>query len=164
MLRIKQVLIIALFAHGALFTMPASALSDMNDKPTTFDSLVSKGKWTVMEVWASDCPMCRASIHHTIDFQVSNPDVTVVGVSLDGAEGKADAEKFIDEYGLTFPNVLSNPSEIDQYLYTTAKESFIGTPTFVVYNPEGKLLAVQPGAVTEEELSAFIKKQDKPAS
>ena len=164
MLRIKQALIIALLAHGALFTPSASALSDMDDKPTTFDSLVGKGKWTLMEVWASDCRMCRASIHHTVDFEISNPDVAVVGVSLDGTEGKANAAKFIDEQGLTFPNVLSNPSEIDKYLYTTAKESFIGTPTFMVYNPQGKLLAVQAGAATAEELSAFINKQDKPAS
>ncbi|WGZ96077.1 MAG: hypothetical protein QJT81_08935 [Candidatus Thiothrix putei] len=54
---------------------------------------------------------------------------------------------------------MSNPSEVDKYLYTTAKESFIGTPTFMVYNPQGELLAVQPGAVTAEELSSFIEKQ-----
>jgi peroxiredoxin len=159
MLGIKQAAIIALFAHTVLFTAPAAALSDMADKPTTFESVVGKGKWTVMELWASDCRMCRGSIHHTIDFEASNPDVEVIGISLDDTSGKADAEKFIDEYGLTFTNLLSNPSEVDKYLYTTAKESFIGTPTFMVYNPQGKLLAVQAGAVTSEELSAFIQKQ-----
>ncbi|MGB3916032.1 TlpA family protein disulfide reductase [Thiothrix litoralis] len=161
MLPIKHALIIALFAHGLLLTAPANALSDMEDKPATFDSLVGKGKWTVMEVWASDCRMCRATIHHTVDFETSNPDVDVIGVSLDGKAGKANAEKFIDEQGLTFTNLLSDPSEVDKYLYSTAKESFIGTPTFMVYNPQGKLLAVQPGAVTAEELSDFIKKQSQ---
>ncbi|WML91348.1 TlpA disulfide reductase family protein [Thiothrix lacustris] len=167
MLSSKRMLIIALFIQGVLLTAPANALSDMQDTPITFDNLVGKGKWTVMEVWASDCRMCRASIHHTVDFEMSNPDVDVIGISLDGKEGKANAKKFIDEQGLTFNNLISDPSEIDKYLYSTAKESFIGTPTFMVYNPEGKLLAVQPGAITAEELSDFIKKQDtqnKPAS
>lgn len=164
MLRIKQALIIAFLAHGALFTTPATALSGMDDKPASLEELVGKGKWTVVEVWASDCRACRGSIHETVDFEMSNPDVDVIGISLDGAEGKANAEKFIDEQGLTFPNLLSNPSEIDKYLFSTAKESFIGTPTFMVYNPLGKLLTVQPGAVTAEELSAFISKQGKPAS
>ena len=42
MLRIKQALIIAFLAHGALFTTSANALSDMENKPVTFDSLVAK--------------------------------------------------------------------------------------------------------------------------
>ena len=79
MLRIKQALIIAFLAHGALFTTSANALSDMENKPVTFDSLVGKGKWTVMELWASDCRMCRATIQHTVDFEASNPDVDVIG-------------------------------------------------------------------------------------
>lgn len=156
---IKQALIIALFAHGALFSTTASALSELDGKTVTFEELVGKGKWTVMKVWASDCRACRASAHHTVDFEATNPEVDVIGISLDDTSGKADAEKFIDEQGFTFTNLLSNPSEVDKYLYTTAKESFIGTPTFMVYNPQGKLLAVQPGVVTAEALSAFIQKQ-----
>lgn len=159
MSRIKQALIITLFAHGALFSTSASALSGLDGTATTFEALVGKGKWTVMEVWASDCRICRASAHHTVDFEATNPEVEVIGVSLDDTKGKANAEKFIDEFGFTFTNLLSNPSEVDQYLHTTAKKSFIGTPTFMVYNPQGELLAVQPGAVTAEELSAFIEKQ-----
>lgn len=167
MQRIKQALIMALLAHLTLFTAPASALSGMDGKPASFDTLASKGKWTVVEAWASDCRACRSSIHETVDFEAGNPDVAVVGISLDGDSGKANAEKFIDEFGLSFTNLLSNPSELDQYLYSTAKESFIGTPTFMVYDPEGKLRAVQPGIVTAEELAAFISKQKahgKPAS
>lgn len=167
MLQIKAASIIALFTCLTLFTGHAAALTDMEDKPASIEALVGKGKWTVMEVWASDCRACRGSIHETVNFEAANPDVDVVGISLDGADGKANAEKFIEEFGLDFTNLLSDPSEFDKYLYNTAKESFIGTPTFMVYNPEGKLLAVQPGALTEEVLSAFINKQKtqgKPAS
>lgn len=160
MLPIKAASFIAFLACLALFTPPASALTDMHGKTASLETLVGQGKWTVVEVWASDCRACRGSIHHTVDFETANPDVDVIGISLDGADGKANAEKFIDEFGLDFPNLLSNASEIDQYLYSTAKESFIGTPTFMLYNPQGKLLAVQPGVVTEEELGAFIHKQD----
>lgn len=167
MLRIKTAPIIALLAGLTLLTPPVSALTGMDDKPASLETLVGKGKWTVVEVWASDCRACRGSIHETINFEAANPDVDVVGISLDGSGGKANAEKFIDEFGLDFTNLLSDPSEFDKYLYSTAKESFIGTPTFMVYNPAGKLLAVQAGAITEEALSAFIKRQEaqgKPAT
>jgi len=159
MSRIKQALIITLFAHGLLFSTAASALSELDGKAITFEELIGKGKWTVIKVWASDCPACRASAHHIVDFEMSNPDVDVIGISLDDTSGKTDAEQFIDEHNFTFTNLLSNPSEVDDHLYSTAKKSFIGTPTFIVYNPQGKLTAAQPGLVTAEALSAFIQKQ-----
>lgn len=166
MQQMKQGLIIAFLFSSMLFALPAKALTDMDEKPVTIDGLIGKGKWSVFEIWASDCRMCRASIYETVNFETANPDVDVYGISLDGVTGKTNAERFIDEYGLTFPNLLSTPSEIDTYLYSTAKESFIGTPTFMVFDPQGKLRVVQPGTVSEEALSNFIKQQDaqeKPA-
>lgn len=162
--QMKQGLIIASLFSLMLFTLPAKALTDMDEKPADIASLVGKGKWSVFEIWASDCRMCRATIQHTVDFEMSNPDVDVYGISVDGLNGKANAEKFIDEQGLTFSNLLSSPSEMDHYLYTTAKQSFIGTPTFMVFDPQGKLRAVQPGAVSPEALTDFIKQQNASAA
>lgn len=159
MQRMKQLLIIASLFSLMLFALSAEALTDMDEKPVSIDGLVGKGKWSVFEIWASDCRMCRATIQNTVDFEMSNPDVDVYGISVDGLEGKANAEKFIEEQGLSFPSLLSTPSEVDHYLYTTAKESFIGTPTFMVFDPQGKLRAVQPGAVSEEALTNFIRQQ-----
>lgn len=161
MQRIKLALIMALLAHLTLSTHTASALSNIDGTAASFDTLAVKDKWTVVEVWASDCRACRASIHEVIDFEASNPSAAVVGISLDGetASGKANAQKFIDEFGLTFNNLLSNPSEFDKYLYGTHKQSFIGTPTFLIYDPQGTLRAVQAGAVSAEALTDFIKKQ-----
>jgi hypothetical protein len=34
----------------------------------------------------------------------AHPDVAIIGVSVDGAAGKADAQTFIDEQRLIFPN------------------------------------------------------------
>lgn len=160
MQRITLALIMALLAHMTLFTPAAFALSSLDGTAASFDQLAVKDKWTVVEVWASDCRACRASIHEIIDFEASNPDVAVRGISLDGetAEGKAKAQKFIDEFGLTFDNLVSNPSEFDKYLYGTHKQSFIGTPTFMIYDPQGKLRAVQAGAVAAQALADFIQK------
>ncbi|MFN3786360.1 MAG: TlpA family protein disulfide reductase, partial [Thiothrix sp.] len=144
MQRIKSALIMTLLAYLTLFTHTALALSGLDGTATSFDSVAVKGKWTVVEAWASDCRVCRASIHETIDFAAGNPDVAVIGISLDGAtaSGKANAQKFIDEFGLTFNNLLSNPTEFSDYLSSTHKRNFIGTPTFMLYDPQGTLHAV----------------------
>lgn len=155
----KRFMIMALFAQMMILALPAKALTDMEEKPTSIAEVTGQGKWTVIELWASDCHMCRASIHHTVAFAQANPDIAVYGIALDDIAGKQAAQDFIDEHNVSFPTLLSNPSEIDKYLYTTAQESFIGTPTFMVFNPQGQLQALQPGVVTEEELTAYIRSQ-----
>jgi len=141
----------------------AYAMTDMDDNPADIQTLVGKGKWTVVEVWASDCRMCQLSIQHIVNFKTAHPEVDIVGISVDGSQGKADAQTFIGEQHLTFPNLLSDKTEMDQYLFATAEKNFIGTPTFLFYDPEGKLLTVQAKALTEKELGGFIDSQGSPA-
>lgn len=117
----------------------------------------NKGKWTFMEVWAHDCHMCRKTIHHIEDMSMNLDNVSVFGVSIDGKADKALAEKFIDEMDLTFPNYLSNAAEVDSFILRNAGEVLVGTPTALLFNPQGKLVAVQPGAVTSKEVENFIK-------
>lgn len=141
-------------------TASAHAITDMDDNPVKLEALVGKGKWTIVEVWASDCRMCQLSIQHIVNFKTTHPDVAIIGISVDGSAGKANAQAFIDEQGLTFSNLLSQKDEIDQYLLDNAEKGFIGTPTFLFYDPDGKLLTVQARALTEKELGTFIDSHD----
>lgn len=72
--------------------------------------------------------------------------------------GREEAvQKFIDQHNIVYPTLISDAVEMDTFLYKTARESFIGTPTLLVFNPKGELVAVQPGTVTPTELSNFIR-------
>lgn len=153
--------IIALLCTWLLITAPANALTDLQGQPVKMENIVGKGKWTVMKVWASDCHICRQTIHYLSDFEVSFPEADVYGISIDGQAGKAEAQAFVKQYSLNFPNLLSELSEINTYLNKAAGENLYGTPTMLVFNPKGKLIAVQPGPVTADELTAFIKKESK---
>lgn len=145
-----------MFMGLATLATPASALTDMDGKPVNIKSLTGKGKWSVAEVWASDCRMCQLSIQHIVNFKAKHPDVGIFGISMDGISGKANAQRFIDDQELRFPNLLSDKEEMNQYLFDTAGKGFVGTPTFLFYNPDGKLVTVQARALTEKELSRFI--------
>ena len=41
-------------------------------------------------------------------------------------------------------------------------ESLIGTPTFILFDPEGKLVAAQPGIVAISSLEKFIIQNSDP--
>ena len=62
---------------------------------------------------------------------------------------------------VNFPNLLSDAVEISGILYTAAGESLVGTPTMIVYNPQGELAAVQPGPVMAQDLIRFIQREEQ---
>jgi thiol-disulfide isomerase/thioredoxin len=156
---LKINVITTFFMALLLFTGPAAAITDMNGTPVQLQNVVGKGKWTVAKVWASDCPACRKTIHYLTQFEQRFPEAEVLGISVDGQQGKQNAQQFINQLSLNFPNLLAEVMEVDDYLYKTVGETLVGTPTIIVYNPQGKIAAVQPGAVTPDELIGFIRQK-----
>lgn len=160
----KITLIIALIANLALFSTSAHALTDMQGNTKQLGEIVGKGKWTVFKIWASNCHVCQKTIHYLSEFKQAYPAADVYGISVDGQRDpsdKAKAQAFIKRFKVNFPNLLSDWVEISGILYSTAGESLTGTPTLMVYNPQGKLVAVQPGAVMAQDLISFIQRQEK---
>lgn len=157
-------LIITLFSLLWLFATPVSAMTDMQGRPLHVNDLIGKGKWTVFEVWVSTCHICQKTIHYMNDFKTRFPAADVYGISLDGEERKAQAQAFIQKHRLTFTNLITDGTRFDEFLYRSAGELLVGTPTLMVYNPQGKLAAVQPGVVTPQELINFIRKEESRAA
>ena len=139
----------------------ATAVTDLQGKDIALKSLVGKGRWTIFELWSSECHMCKKSIEHTNQFHAANPQVKMYGIALDDPGREEAIQEFIDQHTIQYPTLVSDAVEMDTFLYKTARESFIGTPTLLVFDPKGELVAVQPGAVSPTELSNFIKDHAK---
>lgn len=151
----------------ALACLPLLALAGAADVPLKgFDGkayklgeLVGGGKWTVVAVWASDCPICRAELPQMDFFHSAHKDkdARVVGLSIDGYAGRRAALKFIEDVGLDFPNYLVDVMD----LFQIGAGPFIGTPTFYIFSPEGKPVGHQVGPLTQEQAEAFIARKSK---
>jgi thiol-disulfide isomerase/thioredoxin len=151
----------------ALACLPALALAGAADVPVRgFDGkahklgeLVGGGKWTVVAVWASDCPICRAELPQMDFFYFAHKDkdARVVGLSIDGYAGRRAAAKFIEDVGLEFPNYLVDVME----LFEIGAGAFVGTPTFYIFSPDGKVVGYQVGPLTQEQAEAFIARKSK---
>lgn len=158
MIFLKRALYTLLLSLSLLsVALPSHAMTTMAGKPVKMEQLVGKGRWTAIEIWASTCSICRQTIHHLIEIDQRLPTIDVFGISIDDQAGKAEAQRFIQQHKMRFPNFLSNAAEVDAYLVKHADETFLGTPTLLLFSPQGKLVAVQPGPVTATELKDFIK-------
>ena len=124
------------------------------------ENYTGKGKWLVVMIWASDCHICNREAHEYVDFHLvhSDENASVLGISVDGEGRKKAAQKFIKKHSVDFPNIIAEP----EYMSTLYKELtgsfFAGTPTIMVYSPDGELRAATAGAVPTNLIEDFINK------
>ena len=160
-------------ASGILFVLliasqfaQASGLTDFKGNPKTIEDFTGKGKWVLVMFWASDCHICNREAHQYVDFHLahSDEDAIVLGISIDGKAKFKDAEKFIYKHNIDFPNLIGEPEDVTAVYSKYSQQRWVGTPSFLLFNPKGELLATQVGAVPPEIIENFIKKNTKVAT
>jgi len=148
---LKSVLLGALIIGSNAF-----AFTDMNGKQDSINNHIGKDKWTILEIWESTCSACRSHMPEMVEFDGKLKNARIIGVTLDGVRGIEDAEDFIAEYDMKFTNLVTNYVEMNIWMEQSIGESLQGTPTFILFDPEGKLVAAQPGIVAISSLEKFI--------
>ena len=160
----KRFVLLSFLLLSTLASQTASAFTDVNGKLDTISNHIGKDKWTIVEVWESNCAACRTHMPDMVKFDGKLKNARILGVSLDGQKGIENAEEFIMEYDIKFPTIITNYVEMNIWMKRSIGESLMGTPTFILFDPKGKLVAAQPGIVSVASLEKFITDNSKPAT
>jgi cytochrome c biogenesis protein CcmG, thiol:disulfide interchange protein DsbE len=105
-----------------------------------------RGRWVLVNFWASWCIPCRAESPALEQFQRrhSGPRFTVLGIDTQDLSG--DARAFVEKYGLSYPQLRDGKGDAaDEYGTTGVPETFL-------VDPAGKLRVRAVGPVSEEYL------------
>jgi peroxiredoxin len=129
-----------------------------NGEARSLSDYQEPGKWLVVMIWASDCPVCNREASHYSDFHLlhADDDATLLGVSIDGWGGRADALSFVERHQVMFPNVIADARDVARDYREITGSRFVGTPTFLLYSPDGELRAKQTGAVPVPAIEAAL--------
>ena len=111
-----------------------------------------KGRWVVVNFWATWCVPCIQEIPEIAEFARAYPRVAVIGVAMD-AENPGKVKQFAQKTGHTYPLVLADAAVEKQLGEPKA------LPTTRVYDPAGKVVYDRAGRVDVKTLEGLTKAQ-----
>lgn len=115
-----------------------------------FDLAAHRGKWVVVNFWATWCNPCLKEIPDLDAMDKSREDVVVIGLAYEEIE-RADMEAFLKDHPMSYPIAL-----IDVYNPPADFDTPRGLPMTYLIAPDGKVAAMHLGPVTSEQLSSEI--------
>jgi cytochrome c biogenesis protein CcmG/thiol:disulfide interchange protein DsbE len=111
-----------------------------------------RGQVVVINFWASSCDYCANEAPDLERAWQDYRDQGVVFVGVDYKDSDAEGRKFIERYGITYPNGPDLDNRIsDMYV-------IVGMPETFIIDRQGEIVFFAMRPLSFEELSAEIEK------
>jgi len=128
------------------------SLKDLDGKTHTLSEY--RGKWVIVNFWATTCPPCVKEMPELSDFHDHHKDRDAVVLGMNFEEIKPSwMRRFMDSVHVTYPILPWGT------LPATPFGLVIALPTTYIVAPDGRLVAHQVGPMTAADIEAFIRRK-----
>jgi thiol-disulfide isomerase/thioredoxin len=159
---VKRFLVI-LFFSMAFWGPPAYAevvnfaLSDANGVEHKLSDY--RGKWLVINFWATWCAPCLKEIPELIQFHNRHKDNDAIVLGIDFEEiDLTSLRAFIKEQGMNYPVLRAGSTSLAPF------EPLLGLPSTFLVSPQGMYVDKHMGPITLAQLEEFLAKNKDAAN
>ncbi len=129
------------------------SFKDLNGKQHNFKDY--RGKWVIVNYWATYCPPCRVEVTDLNIFYEEQKKIAVV-LGLDvGGDPIPELKKFKQEFELSY---IMAPAQQSTLLAFGVIEAL---PTTFIVSPQGELVHRHIGMITYDDLMDYIQPPKK---
>lgn len=135
-------------------------LYSIDDSTHKLSDYIGHGQWVVLNIWGTRCPPCREEMPELVRFhdQHKDNDGIVLGIAIDfpsyGYAKKQEVADFADDYLIDFTILLSDSSITEKIGFGRLE----ALPSTYLFDPGGKVVAMQVGGITKKILEDYINK------
>jgi len=135
-------------------TLNVPAIQTLDGQTVNPDTL--KGKYVVLQIWASWCPYCHNQNMNLKKFVRENGkgQIQVVGLSID--KKVSAAQDYAKKHDLNFPNGMM-PADVSAKI-----GKLRGIPTLYVIDPQGKIVQKDVGEMVDLDVFELDRYGKKP--
>ncbi|HQU14796.1 MAG: peroxiredoxin family protein [Gammaproteobacteria bacterium] len=117
-----------------------------------------RGKWVIVNYWATWCPPCLEELPELERFSVQNRnDAVVLGVNFERISQRR-LKQFVVAHGIHYPVLYTEPTPM------TSLGPVWGLPTTYIVDPKGIVVGHHTGPLTEKVLEEFIQSMERSAA
>lgn len=116
----------------------------------TFDLAAQRGKWVIVNFWATWCSPCIAEMPELSAFVAAHKDVTAIGLAWEDTD-RAEIDAFVKAHPVKYPL-----AQVDIYEPLADFETPRGLPTTYLIAPDGRVAKKFTGPITANDLDKAI--------
>jgi peroxiredoxin len=148
---LRAILLWTLLACSAQWAVAAEKFSLVDAAGKTHRLADYRGKWVIVNFWATWCPPCLEEIPDLVSVTESRRDVQVFGIAMEFQDAK-QVLQFAEGMFVNYPIVLGDEKVAAQIGVVQ------GLPTTFVYDPRGALAVRHVGKFTRAQIEQVIGK------
>ncbi len=109
-----------------------------------------RGKWVLVNYWATYCSPCRAEVPDIEEFYRANKSKFIVLGMDAGGTDDASINAFKKEFDITYPLIPAQESTLLAFGF------IMGIPTSFIVSPTGEIVNTTVGLITYDDLDFYI--------
>ena len=139
---------VALMLMSALTCGEAAPFQLTDTKGMTHTLAAYRGKWVLVNAWATWCSPCLVEMPELEALSRSHPDLIVLGLAVDGQDARR-VMQFAERLRVTYPIIAADQAALRQF-------TLRAYPTSMLYDRSGAVVLTKEGKITRQEVEAII--------